>query len=35
MDEPKEAMPFLDYAIANNSAGLNLNPIKTAVGIVM
>jgi tetratricopeptide (TPR) repeat protein len=29
-DRPVEAMPYLDYAIANNTAGLNLQPIRSA-----
>jgi len=28
MDRPVEALPFLDYAIRNNSGGLNLAPVK-------
>ena len=30
-DQPEESMPFIDYAIANNSVGLNLVPIKADV----
>jgi tetratricopeptide (TPR) repeat protein len=29
-DKPADAMPYLDYAIANNTAGMNLQPIKAA-----
>jgi lysophospholipase L1-like esterase len=29
-DRPEEAMPYLDYAIANNTASLNLQPIRLA-----
>lgn len=29
-DRPAEAMPYLDYAINNNTAGLNLLPVKAA-----
>src|SRR6202012_1729545 len=29
-DQPAEAMPYLDYAIANNTAGLNLQPVRSA-----
>jgi len=28
MDKPLDAIPFIDYAISNNSAGFNLSPIK-------
>jgi tetratricopeptide (TPR) repeat protein len=28
MDEPADAMTYIDYAISNNSSGFNLNPIK-------
>jgi len=28
MDKPQEAMPFIDYAISNNSSGFDLSPIK-------
>jgi lysophospholipase L1-like esterase len=27
-DRPAEAIPYLDYAIANNAAGMNLRPVK-------
>lgn len=34
-DRPTEAMPYLDYAIANNTAGMNLQPIRAgAAGII-
>lgn len=29
-DRPVDAMPYLDYAIANNTQGLNLQPIRLA-----
>jgi tetratricopeptide (TPR) repeat protein len=29
-DRPADAMPYLDYAIANNTAGMNLQPVKAA-----
>jgi tetratricopeptide (TPR) repeat protein len=29
-DRPVDAMPYLDYAIANNTAGMNLQPVKAA-----
>ena len=29
-DRPADAMPYLDYAIANNTAGMNLQPVKVA-----
>ncbi len=35
LDEPEKALPYLDYAIANNSAGLNLEAVKTAVNDVI
>ncbi|WP_183576857.1 GDSL-type esterase/lipase family protein [Mucilaginibacter sp. X5P1] len=35
LDEPEKALPYLDYAIANNSAGLNLEPVKAAAGDVI
>lgn len=28
-DRPLDAMPFLDYAIANNTAGMNLRPVRS------
>jgi len=28
MDRPAEALPFLDYAIRNNTGGMNLAPVK-------
>jgi tetratricopeptide (TPR) repeat protein len=28
LDRPADAMPYLDYAIRNNAAGLNLAPVK-------
>ena len=34
-DQTEKAKPFLDYAIANNSAGLNLKPIKAVVETVI
>lgn len=30
-DHPSEALPFLNYAISNNSEGLNLGPVKNSV----
>jgi len=30
-DHPTEALPFLNYAIANNSEGFNLGPVKNSV----
>ena len=34
-DRPSEAIPFLDYAIANNTTGMNLRPVRAdAVEIV-
>ena len=27
-DRPADAIPYLDYAIANNSAGMNLQPVR-------
>ncbi|WP_259067172.1 hypothetical protein HDF24_19555 [Mucilaginibacter sp. X4EP1] len=35
LDEPEKALPYLDYAIANNSAGLKLDAVKVAVGDVI
>ena len=29
MDEPEKAIPYLDYAIGNNTSGLNLTPVRT------
>lgn len=29
MDEPEKAVPYLDYAIGNNTSGLNLTPVRT------
>jgi len=29
MDEPEKAIPYLDYAIGNNTSGLNLAPVRT------
>jgi tetratricopeptide (TPR) repeat protein len=34
-DRPADAMPYLDYAIANNSAGMNLAPVRDATVEVM
>jgi tetratricopeptide (TPR) repeat protein len=31
IDRPNESLPFLNYAIANNSRGMNLSPIKPLV----
>ena len=31
IDRPSESLPFLNYAIANNSQGLNLSPVKNSV----
>jgi tetratricopeptide (TPR) repeat protein len=34
-DQPAAAIPYLDYAIANNSAGMNLQPVRAdAVEII-
>lgn len=34
-DHPAEAMPYLDYAIANNAAGMPLQPVRAAaLGII-
>ena len=30
LDRPAEAMPYLDYAITNNSSGWNLSPVRNA-----
>lgn len=30
-DRPADAMPYLDYAIANNAQGMNLGPVKDGV----
>jgi len=35
LDRPVESLPYLDYAIRNNSAGLGLGPIKQLVVEVM
>ena len=35
MDEPLQALPFLNYAIDNNTGNLNLSPIKPLVQQVM
>jgi tetratricopeptide (TPR) repeat protein len=34
LDRPAEAMPYLDYAINNNTAGLNLLPVKAAASAI-
>jgi len=34
-DRPREAMPYLDYAIANNAQGMDLRPVKDGVMEVM
>ncbi len=34
-DRPTEALPYLDYAIANNSSGMNLQPIRTGAVEIM
>jgi tetratricopeptide (TPR) repeat protein len=31
MDEPEKAIPYLDYAIGNNTSGLNLTPVQALV----
>lgn len=31
IDEPEKAIPYLDYAISNNTSGLNLTPVRTLV----
>ncbi|WP_221622033.1 hypothetical protein [Larkinella knui] len=28
IDQPKQALPYLDYAMANNTAGMNLGPVR-------
>ncbi|MBO9613495.1 MAG: hypothetical protein J7619_12405 [Dyadobacter sp.] len=30
-DEPEKAIPYLDYAIGNNTSGLNLTPVRALV----
>jgi tetratricopeptide (TPR) repeat protein len=35
IDKPTESIPFLYYAIENNTSGLNLNPIKTSVETII
>ena len=34
-DRPAEAVPYLDYAIANNAQGMNLRPVRAGVEEVM
>jgi lysophospholipase L1-like esterase/Tfp pilus assembly protein PilF len=34
-DRPADAMPYLDYAMNNNTAGLNLAPVKTAANEII
>jgi tetratricopeptide (TPR) repeat protein len=34
-DRPADAVPYLDYAIANNAQGMNLRPVKAGVEEVM
>jgi lysophospholipase L1-like esterase len=34
-DRPGDAMPYLDYAIANNEAGMNLQPVRDATVEIM
>jgi tetratricopeptide (TPR) repeat protein len=34
-DRPAEALPYLDYAIANNSSGMNLQPVRTGALEIM
>ncbi|SEI37921.1 Tetratricopeptide repeat-containing protein [Dyadobacter sp. SG02] len=31
MDEPEKAIPYLDYAISNNTSGMNLTPVRALV----
>lgn len=31
MDEPEKAIPYLEYAISNNTSGLNLKPVRALV----
>jgi tetratricopeptide (TPR) repeat protein len=34
-DRPTEALPYLDYAIANNSGGMNLQPVRAGALAIM
>ena len=34
-DRPTEALPYLDYAIANNSSGMNLQPVRAGALEIM
>ncbi len=34
-DRPRDAMPYLDYAIANNGAGMDLRPVRDATVEIM
>lgn len=34
-DRPVEALPYLDYAIANNSSGMNLQPVRSGTEEIM
>jgi lysophospholipase L1-like esterase len=34
-DRPAEAIPYLDYAIANNTSGMNLQPVRSATLEIM
>ena len=34
-DRPAEALPYLDYAIANNSSGMNLQPVRAGALEIM
>jgi len=34
-DKPAEALPYLDYAIANNSGGMNLQPVRAGALEIM
>jgi tetratricopeptide (TPR) repeat protein len=35
LDEPSKALPFLNYAISNNTEGSNLNPVKASVEMII
>jgi tetratricopeptide (TPR) repeat protein len=34
-DRPVEALPYLDYAIANNNSGMNLQPVRSGAEEIM
>jgi tetratricopeptide (TPR) repeat protein len=35
LDLPSKALPFLDYAIANNTEGSDLNPLRASVNLII